>query len=114
MRNYSLQLGRALRTGCFRREPGVARVTRTPGNSSFPGPDSCGVTSRKFIPPPALCGFVLLLALLFSVSYAAGSAAGPVAPAMHGTGTGTGTKDGGGGDGDMSEDMGDMYGGGTP
>ncbi|MFC9843274.1 hypothetical protein ACFWFF_34005 [Streptomyces sp. NPDC060223] len=81
-----------------------------PRNSSFPGPDSCGVTPREFLPPPALCGFVLLLALIFTVSYAAGSAAGPVAPAIHRTGTGNGD----GGDGDMGEDMGGMHGGGTP
>ncbi|MFI6007811.1 hypothetical protein ACIBAG_03120 [Streptomyces sp. NPDC051243] len=37
--------------------------------------------------PPALCGFVLLLALIFTVSYAVGSAAGPVAPGMHRSGT---------------------------
>jgi hypothetical protein len=42
---------------------------------------------RKMTPPPALCGFLVLLALMFALSYAAGSAAGPVAPGMHGTGT---------------------------
>ncbi|XUL85688.1 hypothetical protein ACQ86D_02455 [Streptomyces galilaeus] len=63
-----------------------------------------GVTPRR-LPPPALCGFVLLLALVFSVSYAVGSAAGPVAPGMHGTGN-TGT--GGGGDGGTGESGGGM------
>ncbi|MGW1674514.1 hypothetical protein [Streptomyces sp. NPDC002324] len=57
---------------------------------------------RKTAPPPALCGFVLLLALIFTVSYA-GAAAGPVAPGMRGTST---SGDGGGG----VEDMGDMGG----
>ncbi|WP_461007959.1 hypothetical protein [Streptomyces capparidis] len=57
---------------------------------SLPG---AGVLLRKAVPPPAVCGFLLLLAALFAVSYAVGAAAGPVAPGMHGTGTG------GGGDG---------------
>jgi hypothetical protein len=64
--------------------------------------------------PPALCGFVLLLALIFTVSYAVGAATGPVAPGMHRSGTG---GDGGsadmrdtGGAGDM--DMGDTGGAG--
>ncbi|MCX4405405.1 hypothetical protein ACFV8Z_41075 [Streptomyces sp. NPDC059837] len=64
-----------------------------------------GVMPRRLLPPPALCGFLLLLALAFSVSYAVGSAAGPVAPGMHGTGsagTGSGGDSGsGGGVGDM-------------
>lgn len=65
-----------------------------------------GVTPRRLpLPPPALCGFLLLLALMFSVSYAVGSAAGPVAPGMHGTGN-TGT--GGGGDGGTGESGGGM------
>ncbi|MEU6066865.1 MULTISPECIES: hypothetical protein [Streptomyces] len=67
---------------------------------------------RRLMPPPALCGFVVLLALLFTVSYAVGASAGPVAPGMHGTGTsrGGGGDDGrGGGGGGM--DMGDMPGG---
>ena len=63
-----------------------------------------GVTPRGLLPPPALCGFLLLLVLMFSVSYAVGSAAGPVAPGMHGTGstgTGSGTGESGGGTQDM-------------
>ncbi|MFK0121096.1 hypothetical protein [Streptomyces sp. NPDC090994] len=59
-------------------------------------PRPAGVTARRFLPPPALCGFLLLLALVFSVSYAIGSAAGPVAPGMHGTGGSGGGGDGGG------------------
>ncbi|MEU3095324.1 hypothetical protein ABZ690_10980 [Streptomyces sp. NPDC006967] len=47
-----------------------------------------GMALRRFVPPPALCGFVLLLALVFTVSYAVGATAGPVAPGMHGSGTG--------------------------
>ncbi|NGO12662.1 hypothetical protein G5C60_34895 [Streptomyces sp. HC44] len=66
-----------------------------------------GLTLRKLLPPPALCGFLLLLALMFAASYAVGTAAGPVAPGMHRTGTG---GDGSGGGGGM-EDM-DMRGSG--
>ncbi|MFJ4833791.1 hypothetical protein ACIP79_28355 [Streptomyces sp. NPDC088747] len=58
-------------------------------------PRPVGVTARSLLPSPALCGFLLLLVLVFSVSYAAGTAAGPVAPGMHGTGS----SGGGGGDG---------------
>ncbi|MFJ8531837.1 hypothetical protein [Streptomyces sp. NPDC093591] len=54
--------------------------------------------------PPALCGFLLLLALIFTVSYAVGAATGPVAPGMHRSGTG---GDGGG------ADMGDTGGAGN-
>lgn len=55
-----------------------------------------GAVLRRCVPPPALCGFLLLLALMFTVSYAVGAASGPVAPGMHGTGTagaGTGGSD---------------------
>ena len=76
---------------------------------SFPAGASAAL--RKWTPPPALCGFLLLLALMFAVSYTVGSAAGPVAPGMHGTGT-TG-PDGPSGSGDTVDagDM-DMHGGG--
>ncbi|MFH0517633.1 hypothetical protein ACHBTE_10690 [Streptomyces sp. M41] len=62
--------------------------------------------------PPALCGFLVLLALVFTVSYAVGAAAGPVAPGMHRSGTsgdggGDGTDGGDADPGDMG-DMGDM------
>ncbi|GAA2244253.1 MULTISPECIES: hypothetical protein [Streptomyces] len=68
-------------------------------------PTGAGVVLRKLMPPPALCGFLLLLALVFAASYAVGSAAGPVAPGMHGT---SGNNTGGtGGSGDM-----DTHGGG--
>ncbi|MEU6772628.1 hypothetical protein [Streptomyces sp. NPDC046759] len=70
-----------------------------------------GAVSRKLVPPPALCGFLLLLSLLFTVSYAVGAAAGPVAPGMHGA-TGTSRGDGGSGGGGRTDDTGDMHGGG--
>ncbi|MER8056595.1 MULTISPECIES: hypothetical protein [unclassified Streptomyces] len=60
-------------------------------------PGSTRTTPGRLPLPPALCGFLLLLVLLFSVSYAVGSAAGPVAPGMHGAGSGGS----GGGTGDM-------------
>ncbi|MBV2356702.1 hypothetical protein KUM39_20375 [Streptomyces sp. J2-1] len=65
-------------------------------------PHCTGANRRRLPVPAALCGFLILLALLFSVSYAVGSAAGPVAPGMHGTGR---PADGGSGGG-----MGDMPG----
>lgn len=43
---------------------------------------------RDLLPPPALGGFLLLLALVFVVAYAVGSAVGPVAPGMHRPGSG--------------------------
>ena len=76
-----------------------------------------GAVLRRLAPPPALCGFLLLLTLVFATSYAVGSGAGPVAPGMHGTsGTGGsgitgGTGNGSGDTGDMGEM--DMHGGGN-
>ncbi|WP_251092276.1 hypothetical protein [Streptomyces sp. Caat 7-52] len=70
-------------------------------------PSPPDVVPRKLMPPPALCGFLLLLALVFTMSYAVGSAAGPVAPGIHGTGSGT---SGGGGDGTGGAGPGDMPG----
>ncbi|SFF73554.1 hypothetical protein [Streptomyces mirabilis] len=68
-----------------------------------------GAALRQAAPPPALCGFLLLLALIFTVSYAVGVGAGPVAPGMHGSGT---SRDGGnGGEGRGVDDMGNMQGG---
>jgi hypothetical protein len=73
-------------------------------------PRGAGMTLRKLTPPPALCGFLLLLVLIFAVSYAVGSAAGPVAPGIHGTsGGGSGSGSDGGGGGGME----DMHGGGA-
>ncbi|MEV0925223.1 hypothetical protein [Streptomyces spongiicola] len=51
---------------------------------------------RKALPPPALCGFLLLLALVFAGSYTVGGLVGPVAPGMHTT------PSGGGADGDRA------------
>ncbi|MEU0965971.1 hypothetical protein ABZ357_11285 [Streptomyces sp. NPDC005917] len=94
-------------------------------DESLPSSSGSGaVALRKLVPPPALCGFLLMLALIFTVSYAVGASAGPVAPGMHGTGTGTSSGDGGGthtgtgtGDGggtdDDTDDMGNMHGGGN-
>ncbi|MFH8476478.1 hypothetical protein [Streptomyces sp. NPDC018000] len=64
---------------------------------------------RGALPPPALCGFLLLLVLVFAASYAVGTGVGPVAPGMHRTGTTdggpSGGHDGGGMDMDMDMDM---------
>jgi hypothetical protein len=81
--------------------------------AEFRQPSSpAGAIARRLLPPPALCGFLLLLALVFTVSYAVGSAAGPVAPGMHGTGSaGSGNGNGGGGgDGGSGGGMEDMPG----
>ncbi|MER6738293.1 hypothetical protein ABT315_39220 [Streptomyces puniciscabiei] len=89
-------------------------------HESRQAPSGAGAVSRRPAPPPALCGFLLLLALVFTVSYAVGAAAGPVAPGMHGPGTsrngsgvgsGGGDDGGGGGGGDGGGGMGDMHGG---
>ncbi|WP_416955781.1 hypothetical protein [Streptomyces sp. Agncl-13] len=94
-------------------------------DESRQSPSGVGAVLRKLAPPPALCGFLLLLALMFTTSYAVGAGAGPIAPGMHGTsgtsgtsggetsgtgGTGVagGTGSGSGGMGDM-----DMHGGGN-
>jgi hypothetical protein len=69
--------------------------------------------SRKLMPPPALCGFLLLLALIFTVSYAVGTSAGPVAPGMHGTGTGSGDGTSTGDTGGGMQDMENMHSGGN-
>ncbi|MCX4694763.1 hypothetical protein [Streptomyces sp. NBC_01408] len=45
---------------------------------------------RLWLPPPALTGFLVLLALMFTASYGVGSLAGPVAPGMHPGGGGPG------------------------
>ncbi|MFI1921229.1 MULTISPECIES: hypothetical protein [unclassified Streptomyces] len=74
-------------------------------NSSLSG---VGAALRRAGPPPALCGFLLLMVLIFAVSHAVGAASGPVAPGMHGTGTGTGG--GGGGGAEDADDTGDMGG----
>ncbi|GGV83614.1 MULTISPECIES: hypothetical protein [Streptomyces] len=69
-----------------------------------------GAGLRRLVPPPALCGFLLLLALVFTVSYAVGAAAGPVAPGMHRSGTGGDAGRDGDTDRGDTHDMGDMGG----
>ncbi|MEU9731605.1 hypothetical protein [Streptomyces sp. NPDC048002] len=71
-----------------------------------PAPRGAGAVLRRLAPPPALCGFLLLLALVFTVSYAVGAQAGPVAPGMHDSGGDGGGGTGGGGAG--THDMDDM------
>lgn len=63
---------------------------------------------QRLLPARAVIGFVTLLAALFALSYAAGAAAGPVAPGLHPAG---GTRTGGpapadGGDMDGMHGMG--------
>ncbi|MFJ3673489.1 hypothetical protein ACIPSE_44280 [Streptomyces sp. NPDC090106] len=53
-------------------------------SQSFYGRNA-GAALRGFPPPPALCGFLLLLTLMFTVAYIVGTHAGPVAPGMQGT-----------------------------
>ncbi|MFD8374528.1 hypothetical protein ACFV2Z_27750 [Streptomyces sp. NPDC059688] len=72
--------------------------------SRHPSRRAAGVP-RTLLPPPKLCGFLLLLVLVFSVSYAVGAATGPVAPGMRGSG-------GGGSSGGGTGDMPGMHGGG--
>ncbi|MFJ6086804.1 hypothetical protein ACIQI8_36000 [Streptomyces sp. NPDC092369] len=80
-------------------------------------PSRAGALLRKAAPPPALCGFLLLLTLIFATSYAVGSGVGPVAPGMHGTSDtgGTGDTDETGGGSSGTGGMGDMdtHGGGN-
>ncbi|MFF5568036.1 hypothetical protein ACFY7Z_25950 [Streptomyces sp. NPDC012623] len=63
-------------------------------------------SGRRRLPAPTLLGFVLLLAVMFGVSYAVGHAVGPVAPGMHGSSSGGGAD--GHGDESGSGDMGGM------
>ncbi|MFF3325561.1 hypothetical protein [Streptomyces sp. NPDC002889] len=63
---------------------------------------------RRWAPPPALTGFLVLLAVMFALSYGVGSRVGPVAPGMHPTGTGSDDDSDPHGDGGM----GDMHSGG--
>ncbi|MYR45879.1 hypothetical protein GTW67_28490 [Streptomyces sp. SID5910] len=66
---------------------------------------------RRILPPPALCGFLVLLVLAFAASYAVGRNVGPVAPGMHGPGITRDGHDGGGADMEH-DDMGGMNRGG--
>ena len=80
-------------------------------DESRQSPSGAGAVLRELAPPPALCGFLLLLALIFAASYGVGDSAGPVAPGMHGTGSSSGGGTDGGGGGDDMGDMGNMRGG---
>ncbi|MFE1413307.1 hypothetical protein ACFW6F_21225 [Streptomyces sp. NPDC058746] len=51
-------------------------------------PAGAFLSLRRWVPPPALTGFVVLLGLVFCLSYATGAAVGLVAPGMHSSGTG--------------------------
>ncbi|MBC7273669.1 MAG: hypothetical protein H5T76_34060 [Streptomyces sp.] len=62
-------------------------------DESRESPTGAGGAPGRLMPPPALCGFLLLLALVFTASYAVGTAAGPVAPGMHGTSGSGDTED---------------------
>ncbi|MFG2381845.1 hypothetical protein [Streptomyces avermitilis] len=102
-------------TALVRRDPSdVVRrdlETRLMDESRQSSLSSASAILRKAAPPPALCGFLLLLALIFTVSYAVGAGVGPVAPGMHGNSTSTSTStsgDGGGGGGGGMDDIGDM------
>ncbi|WHX23483.1 hypothetical protein QFW82_43795 [Streptomyces malaysiensis subsp. malaysiensis] len=48
-----------------------------------PAPDGAEPRVARALPPPALAGFLVLLAVLMAASYAVGRAAGPVAPGIH-------------------------------
>ncbi|MFE2143597.1 hypothetical protein ACFXA3_17980 [Streptomyces sp. NPDC059456] len=67
----------------------------------------------RWVPPPALTGFLLLLLAVFGLSYGVGAAAGPVAPGMHSSRTDPGSpaSSGPGGPGGMGG-MGGHTGGG--
>ncbi|WP_435798922.1 hypothetical protein [Streptomyces avermitilis] len=102
-------------TALVRRDPSdVVRrdlETRLMDESRQSSLSSASAILRKAAPPPALCGFLLLLALIFTVSYAVGAGVGPVAPGMHGNSTSTSGDGGGGGGMDDIGDMEDMQGG---
>lgn len=67
----------------------MAEHQRSPGDTD-PAP-------RRWVPPPALAGFLTLLVAVFCLSYGVGSAAGPVAPGMHSVDTDTAPVGGTGG-----------------
>ncbi|MBT2540252.1 hypothetical protein J7E99_05945 [Streptomyces sp. ISL-44] len=60
-------------------------------------PGSTYLSLRRWVPPPALTGFLALLVVAFCLPYGVGSAAGPVAPGMHSSGTDAAPKGGDGG-----------------
>ncbi|WP_328928937.1 hypothetical protein OG429_33150 [Streptomyces sp. NBC_00190] len=51
-------------------------------------PGGTDLSLRRWVPPPALAGFLVLLGLMFCLSYVIGASAGPVAPGMRSSGTG--------------------------
>ncbi|MFE2155369.1 hypothetical protein ACFXAO_35675 [Streptomyces lavendulae] len=67
----------------------MAEHQRSPGDAD-PAP-------RRWVPPPALAGFLALLVAVFCLAYGVGSAAGPVAPGMHSGGAGPAPAGGPGG-----------------
>ncbi|MDI9888909.1 hypothetical protein QMZ92_32310 [Streptomyces sp. HNM0645] len=69
-----------------------------------PGATSVLSVLRKVAPPPALCGFLLLLAVVFAGSYWVGTLVGPVAPGMHATPSGGAGEDDGAGHGHGGRD----------
>ncbi|GAA2654580.1 MULTISPECIES: hypothetical protein [Streptomyces] len=55
----------------------------------YPTPAIPAITAlRRWAPPPALVGFLALLAVMFAAAYGVGASAGPVAPGMHSTDVG--------------------------
>lgn len=61
---------------------------------------------QRLLPARSVIGFIALLAVLFALSYAAGTLAGPVAPGLHPAG---GNRTGGSSPADDG-DMGGMHG----
>lgn len=91
------------------RPPGAASachddaMSRSPADRSRP---PLGKAVPRLLPARSVLGFLVLLALLGTLSYAAGAAAGPVAPDLHPAG---GTRTGGGAPADDGG-MGGMHG----
>ncbi|MVO86439.1 hypothetical protein GPA10_17140 [Streptomyces sp. p1417] len=75
---------------------------RTPGSGGAPD------GARRWRPPPALLGFLVLLVVVFAVAYQVGSSVGPVAPGMRSSDPGgdTGPEGGTGGAGGTGRDEG--------
>ncbi|MCQ8828146.1 hypothetical protein [Streptomyces malaysiensis] len=57
--------------------------TTSPPRPAPDGAEPRVARTRRALPPPALAGFLVLLAVLMAASYAVGRAAGPVAPGIH-------------------------------
>lgn len=82
-------------------------MSRSPADRSRPPHRT---TAARPLLARSVLGFIALLAVLFALSYAAGTLAGPVAPGLHPAG-GTGGGDHAPADGG---DMGGMHGMGAP